>query len=78
MIGEVIEIFIVMWIVALLAFFPLGYFIYVYLIKSGDPFGDIEPHGDSPSVVADLVDTVIGIVGGGFGIKVGEGRILKK
>lgn len=78
MIGEVVEIFIVMWIVGLLAFAPLGYFIYMYAIKSGEPFGDTEPHGDSPSIVSDLFDTVIGIVGGILGIKVGGGGILKK
>ncbi len=64
MTGEVIELFIVMWIVGFLAFAPLGYFIYMYTKKSGNPFGDIEPHGDSPSVVADLVDKAIGFVNG--------------
>ena len=52
MTGELIELFIVMWVVATLAFAPLGYFIYKYTTeKNAKPFGDTEPHGDSPSLV---------------------------
>ena len=60
--GTVIEIFIVMFIVGAAAFAPLGYFIYQYTLKKGQPFGEIEPHGDSPSVVNDFAEKVIGLL----------------
>ncbi|MCX7102970.1 MAG: hypothetical protein NTX38_16175 [Methylobacter sp.] len=57
--GEITELFFVMIIVAALAFAPLGYFIYKFT-KAGDkPFGEIEPHGDSPSLVNDFAEKVI-------------------
>lgn len=59
MVGDLIEIIIVMWIVAIFAFAPLGYFIYMYTKKSGEPFGDTEPHGDSESKVLDIAELVI-------------------
>ncbi len=59
MVGDLIEILIVMWIVAIFAFAPLGYFIYMYSMKSGEPFGDTEPHGDSESKVLDLAELAI-------------------
>ena len=40
-------------------FAPLGYFIYMYTMKSGEPFGDIEPHGDSESKILDLAEMAI-------------------
>lgn len=57
--GEVTELFLVMIIVAMFAFAPLGYFIYKFTKESGKPFGEIEPHGDSPSVVNDFADKAI-------------------
>lgn len=60
MTGELIELFVVMWLVATAAFAPLGYFIYKYMQKQAKPFGETEPHGDSPSVVNDFAETVIG------------------
>lgn len=57
--GGVIELLIVMVIIATAAFVPLGYFIYKYTQKNGEPFGNIEPHGDSPSLVNDLAETAI-------------------
>ncbi len=59
MIGDVIFMYVIMLIVAGLAFAPLGYFIYMYTMKSGEPFGDIEPHGDSESKVLDLAEQLI-------------------
>ena len=56
MVGDLIEVAIVMWIVAIFAFAPLGYFIYMYTMKDGEPFGDTEPHGDSDSKVLDLAE----------------------
>lgn len=57
--GQVTELFIIMLIIAGAAFLPLGYFIYQYTKKKGEPFGEIEPHGDSPSVINDFAETVI-------------------
>jgi hypothetical protein len=59
--GGVIELFIVMGIIAALAFAPLGYFIYKYT-QNGNPFGETEPQGDSPSVVNDFAERVIALV----------------
>ncbi|MFW5443551.1 MAG: hypothetical protein ACKE51_04490 [Methylococcaceae bacterium] len=59
MVGDLIEIGIVMWLVAVFAFAPLGYFIYMYTMKAGEPFGDTEPHGDSDSKVLDLAEIAI-------------------
>ena len=64
MVGTIIEIVIVMWIIACLAFAPLGYFIYMYTMKSGEPFGETEPHGDSDSMVLDLAEKAINAVKG--------------
>ena len=60
--GEVTELFLVMIIVAVFAFAPLGYFIYRFTKESGSPFGEIEPHGDSPSVVNDFAEKAIKFV----------------
>jgi len=53
---SVTGLFIVMLIAAALAFAPLGYFIYIYTAKDGEPFGDTEPHGDSESLVLNLAE----------------------
>jgi hypothetical protein len=60
--GEVTELFFVMIIVAVFAFAPLGYFIYRFTKDSVKPFGEIEPHGDSPSVVNDFAENAIKFV----------------
>jgi len=57
--GEVSELFLVMFVIAAGAFAPLGYFIYKYTQKNGKPFGETEPHGDSPSIVNDLAENTI-------------------
>jgi len=64
MVGDLIEIIILMWVVAIFAFAPLGYFIYMYTKKNGEPFGDTEPHGDSESKVLDIAEMVINKVKG--------------
>ena len=69
MTGDLIEIAIVMWIVATAAFAPLGYFIYMYSKKSGRPFGETEPHGDSESWVLNLAESAINFVKGLIGKK---------
>ncbi|MBK8814050.1 MAG: hypothetical protein IPN42_00320 [Methylococcaceae bacterium] len=60
--GTVIEIFVVMLVVGAGAFAPLGYFIYKFGQKNSQPFGETEPHGDSPSFVNELVEKVIALV----------------
>ena len=62
--GSVLEIFFWMMVVACLAFAPLGYFIYMYIAKNGEPFGDIEPHGDSDSLVLRWAEKLINTVKG--------------
>lgn len=64
MIGDVAFLYIVMMIVACLAFAPLGYFIYMYTKKGGEPFGETEPHGDSESKVLDLAESLINAIKG--------------
>ncbi len=57
--GGILELAFIMLIIAALAFLPLGYFIYMYTNKGGEPFGDIEPHGDSESPVLKGVDKLL-------------------
>ncbi len=59
MVGDIIELVIVMWVIAVFVFAPLGYFVYMYTMKKGEPFGDIEPHGDSESKLLDLAEMAI-------------------
>lgn len=65
--GTVIEIGLFMLAIAIFAFAPLGYFIYMYTMKNGEPFGDTEPHGDSESAVlnmaAKLIEKVKAVIG---------------
>lgn len=57
--GTVIEISFFMLVIATIAFAPLGYFIYNYTKKDGEPFGDFEhPEVHDHSVVDDLAETV--------------------
>ncbi|NOQ15350.1 MAG: hypothetical protein GQ583_12850 [Methyloprofundus sp.] len=67
MVGDIFVLIFGMWIVAVCAFAPLGYFIYMYTMKSGEPFGDTEPHGDSESKVLDLAELLIHKVKGLLG-----------
>lgn len=60
--GGVIELVVLMLIIAVFAFAPLGYFIYMYTMKSGEPFGDIEPHGDSESALLTAVGKAINTI----------------
>lgn len=62
--GVVTELFVVMFVVASAAFLPLGYFIYKYTKSNGKPFGDTEPHGDSPSAINDFAEKVIALAKG--------------
>lgn len=57
--GDVTELFVLMFIIAAAAFAPLGYLIYKFAKNSARPFGETEPHGDSPSFVNDLAETAI-------------------
>ncbi|WKJ89849.1 hypothetical protein QZJ86_17840 [Methylomonas montana] len=65
--GGVVELVLLMLIIAIFAFAPLGYFIYMYTMKSGEPFGDTEPHGDSESALLTSVGKVINLVKGKIG-----------
>jgi len=60
--GGVIELFLIMLAIATAAFVPLGYFIYIYTRKNGEPFGETEPHGDSHSFINDLAETAIDFI----------------
>lgn len=60
--GGVLEIWFWMMMVACFSFAPLGYFIYMYTMKGGEPFGDIEPHGDSESKVLVIAEKVVNLV----------------
>ncbi len=67
MVGELLEVLILMLIIASIAFAPLAYFIYMYTMKDGEPFGEIEPHGDSESKILDLAELLIHKVKGLMG-----------
>lgn len=60
--GDVTVLFIAMLIIGAVAFAPLGYFIYKFTQKGGKPFGETEPHGDSPSLINDFAEGVITFV----------------
>ena len=64
MTGDLIELFVWMWIIATAAFAPLAYFIYKFTQKNSKPFGETEPHGDSPSFVNELAENAIDFVKG--------------
>ncbi len=57
--GEVGELFIIMFIIAAAAFAPFGYFVYKYTQNNAKPFGETEPHGDKPSLVNDVMESAI-------------------
>ncbi|MGZ8163108.1 MAG: hypothetical protein ACXWTK_07800 [Methylobacter sp.] len=67
--SAVILLFLAMIILAAFSFAPLGYFIYKFTQKDGKPFGDTEPHGDSPSFVNDMAEKAISLVKGLFAKK---------
>ncbi len=67
--GGVTELLVIMLIIATAAFAPLAYFIHKYTQKNGQPFGETEPHGDSPSLVNDLAETAIHFVKSKLGKK---------
>lgn len=55
--GEIFEISFFMLVIACVAFAPLGYFIYNYTKKDGEPFGDFEhPKVHSDSLVEKLAE----------------------
>jgi hypothetical protein len=60
--GGVFELFIVMLIIGAAAFAPLGYFIYKFTQKNGKPFGETEPHGDSPSIINDFAENALAFI----------------
>ncbi len=54
--GSIIEISVFMLIAASVAFMPLAYFIYNYMKKDGEPFGDFEHPEHGHSVIDDLAE----------------------
>lgn len=64
MAGDLVELIVAMLLIALIAFAPLGYFILKFTQENGKPFGETEPHGDSPSLVNDLAEKAIAFVKG--------------
>jgi len=60
--GGVTELFVVMLLIAAAAFAPIGYFIYKFTQKNAKPFGETEPHGDSPSFINDVAESAIHFV----------------
>lgn len=54
--GTIIEISIFMLVIASVAFAPLGYFIYNYTKKDGEPFGDFEHPEVHGSVIDELAE----------------------
>jgi hypothetical protein len=54
--GEIIEILFFMLVIATIAFAPLGYFIYVYTKKDGEPFGDFEHPTHGHSMIDELAE----------------------
>ncbi|MGJ0427757.1 hypothetical protein [Methylobacter sp.] len=65
----VIVLFLGMFILAAFSFAPLGYFIYKFSQKNAKPFGETEPHGDSPSVINELAEKAISLAKGVFSKK---------
>jgi hypothetical protein len=65
----VIVLFLGMIVLAAFSFAPLGYFIYKFSQKNAKPFGEIEPHGDSPSLVNDFAEKAISLFKGLVGKK---------
>ncbi len=62
--GDVTVLFIAMIFIGTVAFAPLAYFIYKFGKSDAKPFGETEPHGDSPSMVNDFAEKMISLVKG--------------
>ncbi|MGD0960612.1 MAG: hypothetical protein ABSB19_12470 [Methylomonas sp.] len=60
--GDILVLGFWMLVIACIAFTPLGYFIYRYVAKNGEPFGNIEPHGDSESPILNMAEKLINAV----------------
>jgi hypothetical protein len=66
--GEIIEIFFFMFVIAGIAFLPLGYFIYQYS-KDGEkpPFSDFEHHENhGESAIDGYIEKIMSAVKGKF------------
>lgn len=62
--GGIIELAVFMLVIASIAFIPLGYFIYMYTSKNGEPFGETEPHGDHESKVLIYAEKLVNALKG--------------
>ncbi len=45
--GQLIEVVVIMWLIGIVAFAPLGYFIYIFTIGKGEDFGKSNPEDHS-------------------------------
>jgi Tfp pilus assembly protein PilE len=66
---SLIELIIGMWIVAILAFAPLAYFIYIFGKNDEQPFGkaDLNAHKFEDSKYYDLINNIMRTILGGSG-----------
>ena len=68
--GEILEITVFMWFVAIASFAPLGYFIYLFTKGDGESFGKSNPadHSIEHTKYYQVINNVMGkILGGGSG-----------
>lgn len=65
--GEIIEVSILMWIVAVAAFAPLGYFIYIFMKSGGESFGKSNPadHSVENTKYYHVINNIMGKILGG-------------
>ncbi len=65
--GEIIEVSFVMWIVAVAAFAPLGYFIYIFMKGGGESFGKSNPadHSVENTKYYHVINNIMGKILGG-------------
>jgi hypothetical protein len=67
--GQIFEIILWMWIIAIVSFAPLGYFIYLFTIGDGEKFGKSNPedHSVEHKSYYHLVNNILGKILGESG-----------
>ena len=60
--GQIFEIILWMWVIAVVSFAPLGYFIYLFTIGDGESFGKSDPadHSVEHKGYYNIVNNVLG------------------
>lgn len=66
--GEILTIWFWMAVVGAAVFAPLGYFIYSYTVKDGEPFGDTEVHRPVESKLLDTIEIIAILAKNAFGL----------